>query len=130
MWGFFEKFIILMEPVNMAKLMSRIFPQMMDAMPPGMKPMMKAMKYVPGGLTLIDKMMPTLFPLLVDGIMAKVMPDLVKTVEDYIGQMPPDMAELMPDLLPKTMASLMPTYLPQLVPHLTPLMVDYIRTEM
>jgi Fe-S oxidoreductase len=130
MWGFFEKFIFLMRPDNMATLMSKIFPQMMDAMPPGMKPMMKSMKYVPGGLSLMEKMMPTLFPMLVDGIMAKVMPDMIRAVEDYIGEMPSDMAELMPDLLPKTMHSLMPTYLPQLVPHLTPLMIGYIREKM
>ena len=40
MWGFFDKFIILMEPANMAQLMTQIFPQMMDDMPAGMKPMM------------------------------------------------------------------------------------------
>jgi Fe-S oxidoreductase/FAD/FMN-containing dehydrogenase len=130
MWGFFEKFIILMEPENMAKLMSRIFPQMMDAMPFGMKPMMKSMKYVPGGLSLMEKMMPTLFPMLVDGIMKKVMPDMIVAVQEYVGEMPPDMAELMPDLLPKTLDSLMPTYLPQLIPYLTPMMIDYIREEM
>jgi hypothetical protein len=59
--------------------------------------------------------------------MDKVMPDMIAAVEDYIGPMPDDMAELMPDLLPKTMESLMPTYLPQLIPHVTPLMIDYIR---
>ena len=35
MWGFFDKFIILMQPANMAQLMTRIFPQMMDTMPAG-----------------------------------------------------------------------------------------------
>ena len=109
MWSYFEKFIILMEPENMAKFMTRIFPQMMDAMPPGMKPMMKSMKYIPGGLAMMEKMMPAMFPMLIDGIMAKVMPDMIREVEDYIGVMPDDMAELMPDLLPKTMESMMPT---------------------
>ena len=33
MWGFFDKFIILMEPANMAQLMTKIFPQMMDTCP-------------------------------------------------------------------------------------------------
>ncbi len=46
-----------------------------------------------------------------------------------MGEMPPDMAELMPDLLPKTMQSLMPTYLPQLIPYLTPLFIDFVRNE-
>lgn len=129
-WGYFEKFIVLMEPKNMAVLMERIFPQMMDAMPPGMKPMMKSMKYVPGGLAMMEKVMPKMFPLLIDGIMDKVMPDMVAAVQDYIGPMPDDMEELIPDLLPKTMASLMPTYLPELIPHVTPRMMNYICREM
>jgi hypothetical protein len=62
------------------------------------------------------------------GILGKVMPDLVAEVESYIGEMPADMAELMPDLLPKTMESLMPTYLPELIPHLVPLFIDFLRT--
>ncbi len=130
MWSFFEQFIILMEPEHMAALMERIFPQMMDAMPPGMKPMMKSMKYVPGGLTMMKRMMPLMFPMLIDGIMEKVMPDMIEAVGDHIGEMPDDMEELMPDLLPETMESLMPTYLPELIPHVTPRMIEYIRTEM
>jgi len=129
MWGFFDKFIILMEPANMAQLMTRIFPQMMDNMPIGMKPMMLAMKHVPGGLTLMEKMMPSLFPMMAPGILGKVMPDMVAAVGDYIGEMPDDMAALMPALLPETMDSLMPTYLPQLIPYLTPKFIDYVRND-
>jgi len=129
MWSFFEKFIILMEPEKMAGLMTRIFPQMMDAMPAGMKPMMMAMKRVPGGLSLMEKMMPAMFPMMAPAILGKVMPDLVAAVGDYIGEMPEDMAALMPDLLPKTMDSLMPTYLPQLIPHLVPKFIDYVRND-
>ncbi|MHB9003320.1 MAG: hypothetical protein ACYC6C_04560, partial [Coriobacteriia bacterium] len=55
--------------------------------------------------------------------------DMIREVEDVMGEMPPDMAELMPDLLPKTMESLMPTYLPQLIPFLVPLFIDYVRNE-
>lgn len=128
-WGYFEKFIFLMEPEQMAGLMTRVFPQMMDAMPVGMAPMMRGMKHVPGGLSMMEKMMPTLFPMMAPGILGKVMPDIVSAVEDYIGVMPEDMAELIPDLLPKTMNSLMPTYLPELIPHLTPLFIDYVRNE-
>jgi len=129
MWSFFEKFIILMEPEKMAGLMTRVFPQMMDAMPAGMKPMMMAMKHVPGGLSLMEKMMPAMFPMMAPAILGKVMPDLVVAVGDYIGEMPEDMAALMPDLLPKTMDSLMPTYLPQLIPHLVPKFIDYVRND-
>lgn len=60
------------------------------------------------------------------GILSKVMPDMVAEVEAYIGEMPPDMAELMPGLLPKTMDALMPSYIPQLIPYLVPLFVGYL----
>jgi len=129
MWSFFEKFIILMAPENMAKFMVRIFPQMMDNMPAGMKPMMLSMKHVPGGLAMMEKMMPLMFPAMAPAILDKVMPDMIREVEDVMGEMPPDMAELMPDLLPKTMNSLMPTYLPQLIPHLVPLFIDHVRND-
>jgi Fe-S oxidoreductase len=130
MWGYFDKFIFLMEPKNMAALMAKIFPQMMDAMPFGMKPMMKSMRYVPGGLNLMGSMMPLLFPMLAPGVLGKVMPDMLAAVSEWMGHMPDDMVALMPDLLPKTMSALLPNYVPLLVPHLTPLMIDYIRTEM
>ena len=129
MWGFFEKFIILMQPENMANFMVRIFPQMMDNMPAGMKPMMLAMKHVPGGLSMMETMMPLMFPAMAPAILDKVMPDMIREVEDVMGEMPADMAELMPDLLPKTMNSLMPTYLPQLIPFLVPLFIDYVRND-
>lgn len=130
MWGFFDVFIDLMRPEQMAALMERIFPQMMDAMPFGMKPMMKAMKYVPGGLDLMERVMPVMFPMLVGGIMEKVMPDMIAAVREHVGVMPEDMDSLMPDLLPATLESLMPTYLPQLIPHVTPRMIGYIRERM
>jgi Fe-S oxidoreductase/FAD/FMN-containing dehydrogenase len=126
-WSFFDKFIKLMEPAAMAQFMTRIFPQMLDAMPAGMKPMMLGMRKVPGGLAMMEKMMPLMFPSMAPGILNKVMPDMIREVEEFMGEMPPDMAELMPDLLPKTMESLMPTYLPQLIPHLVPLFIDYLR---
>lgn len=129
MWSYFEKFIILMDPKNMATFMTRIFPQMMDSMPAGMKPMMLGMKHVPGGLAMMEKMMPLMFPAMAPAILGKVMPDMVSEVEIYIGEMPADMADLMPDLLPQTMDSLMPTYLPQLIPHLVPLFIDYVRND-
>ena len=126
-WSFFDKFIALMQPEQMAQFMTRIFPQMMDAMPMGMDSMMRGMKHVPGGLSLMEKVMPLVFPYLAPGILGKCMPDMIREVEDVMGEMPPDMAELMPDLLPKTMDSLMPTYLPQLIPYLTPMFIDFVR---
>lgn len=130
MWRFFDRFIDLMRPEEMAGVMAEIFPQMMDAMPFGMKPMMKSMKYVPGGLAVMRLAMPVMFPMLVDGIMAKVMPDMIAAVRGRIGTMPEDMDALIDDLLPETMAALMPSYLPQLIPYVTPRMIDYIGTDM
>ena len=130
MWGYFEKFIDLLEPEKMAGLMGGLMPQMMDAMPFGMKRMMKSMKYVPGGLSLVSGMMPMLFPMLAPGILGKVMPEMLVEVDRYVGTIPDDMHEMLPDMLPKTMDALMPNYLPLLIPHLTPMMIEYIRTEM
>ncbi len=127
MWSFFDKFIALMQPPAMAQFMTRIFPQMLDNMPAGMKPMMLGMKHVPGGLAMMEQMMPLMFPAMAPGILNKVMPDMIREVELVMGEMPADMAELMPDLLPKTMESLMPTYLPELIPHLVPLWIDFLR---
>jgi Fe-S oxidoreductase/FAD/FMN-containing dehydrogenase len=127
MWSFFDTFIALMQPPAMAQFMTRIFPQMLDNMPAGMKPMMLAMKHVPGGLAMMEKMMPLMFPAMAPGILGKVMPDMIREVEDVMGEMPADMAALMPDLLPKTMDSLMPTYLPQLIPYLVPLFINFLR---
>jgi Fe-S oxidoreductase len=127
MWSFFDTFIALMQPPAMASFMTRIFPQMLDNMPAGMKPMMLSMRRVPGGLAMMERMMPLMFPAMAPGILGRVMPDMIREVEDVMGEMPADMAALIPDLLPKTMESLMPTYLPQLIPHLVPLFIDYLR---
>ncbi|WP_088225478.1 FAD-binding and (Fe-S)-binding domain-containing protein [Desulfosporosinus sp. FKB] len=128
MWSYFEKFILLMDPKNMAKIMGALFPQMFANMPAGMVPMMKIMKFIPGGLTLMGKMMPLMMPKLVPGIMPKVMPDMLAEVSRRVGPLPDDMEELMPDLLPKTMDALMPNMLPLLVPYITPMMLEYIRS--
>lgn len=130
MWGYFEKFIILMKPEVMADLMASLLPDMMEAMPAGMVPMMKGMKYVPGGLDMMGKMMPIMMPKLVPGIMPKVMPQMLAEVSRRVGPLPEDMEKLMPDLLPKTMDALMPNMLPLLIPHITPKMIAYIREKM
>jgi hypothetical protein len=130
MWGYFEKFIWLMKPEALADLMASLFPQMMKAMPAGMVPVMKSMKYVPGGLDLMEKMMPAMFPMLMPSIMDKVMPDMLDEVSRRVGPIPQDMSDLMPDLLPETMGELMPKMLPLLIPLVTPRMIAYVRTEM
>jgi hypothetical protein len=130
MWGYFEKFIYLMKPEAMADLMAALLPQMMAAMPAGMVPMMKAARAVPGGLSLMEKMMPAMMPMLMPALMPKVMPAMLAEVSRRVGPLPEDMEALMPDLLPKTMDALMPNMLPLLVPHITPKMIAYIRTEL
>lgn len=128
MWGYFEKFIILMYPENMAKIMGAMFPQMFANMPAGMVSMIKTMKYIPGGLAVMEKMMTVMMPMLVPSLMPKVMPDMLAEVSRRVGPLPRDMEELMPDLLPKTMDALMSNLLPQLIPYVTPMMIEYIRT--
>lgn len=130
MWGYFEKFIYLMKPEVMADIMASLFKPMMENMPPGMVTMMKAMKHTPGGLAMMEKMMPALMPKLVPDIMPKVMPDMLTEVSKRVGVLPDDMEELMPDLLPKTMDALMPNMLPLIIPFITPKMIAYIREAM
>lgn len=102
-WGWFEKFIYLMKPENMAAFMEPLFPAMFDAMPAAMRPMMRMMSRSEGGLTLIGKMMPAMFPKMAPGIMGKVMNQMVDLILQKFGGMPDDMKSLMPDMLPKTM---------------------------
>ncbi|WP_318507026.1 (Fe-S)-binding protein [Bacillus sp. T3] len=130
MWGYFEKFIVLMKPEVLADIMATLFKPMMENMPPGMVTMMKAMKHTPGGLNLMEKMMPTLMPKLVPDIMPKVMPDMLREVSLRVGPLPEDMEQLMPDLLPKTMDALMPNMLPLIIPHITPRMIEYIKNKL
>lgn len=130
MWGYFEKFILLMKPAMLADVMAALFKPMMEAMPWGMVPLMKGMKRIPGGLHLMSKMMPVLMPRLVPGIMPKVMPHMLVEVSHRVGKLPEDMEALMPDMLPKTMDALMPNMLPLLIPYITPKMIDYIKTNM
>jgi Fe-S oxidoreductase len=127
MWGLFDVFIRLMAPAEMARFMQRIFPDMIDAMPLKMGPMMRVMIKLPGGAAMMRKMMPLLFPIMAPGILAKVMPRMIEEVQAYVGKMPPDMDELMPELLPKTLDALMPTYLPQLIPYLVPLFIGHLQ---
>ena len=39
-----------------------------------MKPMMLAMKHVPGGLSMMEKMMPAMFPMMAPGILTRSCP--------------------------------------------------------
>ncbi|MCX8006814.1 MAG: heterodisulfide reductase-related iron-sulfur binding cluster [Coriobacteriia bacterium] len=130
MWGYFEKFIYLMKPETVADIMAALLPDMMKAMPAGMVPMMKAMRSVPGGLSLMGAMMPKMMPAMMPAMMPKVMPAMLGEVSRRVGPLPDDMTELMPDLLPKTFDALLPNLLPLVIPHFLPRMLEYVKTEL
>jgi Fe-S oxidoreductase/FAD/FMN-containing dehydrogenase len=130
MWGYFDKFIWLMKPESISDIMATLLPEMMKAMPAGMVPMMKAARVIPGGLTLMGKMMPLLMPKMMPGVMPKVMPAMLAEVGRRVGPLPEDMEALMPDLLPKTMDALLPNMLPLVFPTFVPRMLDHIKNEL
>jgi len=124
-WGVFDAFISLMSPRGFAKLMSSMWPQLIDAMPFGMGPMMRVMGKIPGALNLMKPMFPLLFPKLLPMMMPKVMPVMLERVAAMIP-MPDYMREQMPELMPKVMDSLMPHMIGDLVPLVTQPMIDYL----
>jgi len=125
-WAVFEAMIALMTPEGFAKLMGTIWPEMIDAMPFGMGPMMRAMGKIPGALNLMKPMFPVLFPRLLPMMMPKVMPTMLKRVADAIP-MPDYMQAQMPELMPGVMDNLMPHMIGDVVPLVTQPMIDYLR---
>ena len=124
-WGVFDAFISLMSPQGFANLMGTMWPQLIDAMPLGMGPMMWVMGKIPGALNLMKPMFPVLFPLLLPMMMPKVMPVMLDRVAAQIA-MPDYMREQMPELMPKVMDSLMPHMIGDRVPLVTQPMIDYL----
>ncbi len=129
-WAVFYRMIELMEPKNMGSLMVGLFPSMFSAMPKPMISMMKAMKYVPGGLSMMKAMMPRMMPLMMPIVMPKVFPDMVEAVRKRVSPMPQAMEEQMPELLNKTMEMLLPKMLPRVIPYILDPMIDYIKKEL
>ncbi len=125
-WGVFDAFISLMTPQGFANLMGTMWPQLIDAMPFGMGPMMKAMGKIPGALTVMKPMFPVLFPILLPLMMPKVMPVMLERVTAQIA-IPDYMREQMPELMPKVMDNLMPHMIVDVVPLVTQPMIDYLR---
>src|SRR5450756_406217 len=103
----FEAMIALMTPQGFANLMSTMWPELINAMPFGMGPMMRVMGKIPGALDLMKPMFPILFPRLLPMMMPKVMPTMLQRVAERIP-MPNYMLEQMPALMPKVMDNLMP----------------------
>jgi Fe-S oxidoreductase/FAD/FMN-containing dehydrogenase len=131
-WAVFEKFVGLMTPQGFANLMGNMWPELIDAMPFKMGPMMRMMGKLPGPASnamfaVMKPMFPILFPILLPMMMPKVMPRMLSLVEQDVPTMPDYMKEQMPDLMPKVMDSLMPKMLPDVVPLVIEPMVRYLQ---
>jgi len=124
-WAVFEAMIGLMTPQGFADLMGTMWPQLIDAMPFGMGPMMRFMGKIPGALELMKPVFPVLFPRLLPMMMPKVMPVMLERVAERIP-MPDYMLEQMPELMPKVMDNLMPHMIGDVVPLVTQPMIDYL----
>ncbi len=125
-WAVFEAMIALMTPEGFARLMGTMWPELINAMPLGMGPMMRLMGKIPGALNLMKPMFPILFPRLLPMMMPKVMPVMLERVAAAIP-MPDYMKEQMPELMPKVMDSLMPHMIGEVVPLVTDPMIAYLK---
>lgn len=125
-WAVFEAMIALMTPRGFADLMDTMWPELIDAMPLGMGPVMKLMGKVPGSLEAMRPLFPVLFPRLLPMMMPKVMPTMLERVRERVP-MPEYMAEQMPTLMPKVMDNLMPHMIDDVVPLVTQPMIDHLR---
>jgi len=125
-WAVFEAMIALMTPQGFADLMQTMWPELIDAMPFKMGPMMRVMGKVPGTLTLMKPIFPVLFPRLLPLMMPQLMPTMLDRVRERIP-MPDYMEEQMPDLMPQVMDNLMPHMIDDVVPLVTQPMIDYLQ---
>jgi heterodisulfide reductase subunit B len=125
-WAVFEAMIALMTPQGFARLMGTMWPELIDAMPFAMGPMMRLMGKIPGALELMKPIFPILFPRLLPMMMPRVMPVMLRRVAEQIS-MPDYMLEQMPELMPKVMDQLMPHMIGDLVPLVTQPMIDYLK---
>jgi Fe-S oxidoreductase/FAD/FMN-containing dehydrogenase len=125
-WAVFEPMISLMTPQGFADLMATMWPEIIDAMPYKMGPLMRVMGKIPGALSLMKPAFPVLFPRLLPMMMPKLLPVMLDRIKRKLP-MPDYMAEQMPELMPKVMDNLMPHMIHDLVPLVTQPMIDYLR---
>jgi hypothetical protein len=126
-WGVvFDSWVRLMTPQGFADLMGTMWPELIDAMPFGMGPMMRAMGKVPGALTLMKPMFPVLFPRLLPMMLPKVFPTMLERLNAKVD-MPGYMSEQLPAMLPGVMDKLMPHMIGDVVPLVTEPMIAYLR---
>ena len=125
-WAVFEAMIALMTPEGFARLMSTMWPELVDAMPLGMGRMMRMMGKMPGALGMMKPLFPVLFPKLLPVMMPKLMPTMLDRIGAMIP-MPDYMAAQMPDMMPRVMDNLMPHMIDDVVPLVTDPLIDYLR---
>jgi Fe-S oxidoreductase/FAD/FMN-containing dehydrogenase len=125
-WATFEAMIGLMSPEGFADLMQTMWPEIIDAMPYGMGPMMRVMGKIPGALELMKPLYPILFPTLMPKMMPALKPTLIERVKARVP-MADYMEEQMPDILPEVMDNLMPHMIADVVPLVSSSMIDYLR---
>ena len=125
-WAVFEAMIPLLTPEGFAELMGTMWPELIDAMPYGMGPMMRAMGKLPGALNLMKPMFPLLFPRLLPMMMPKVMDTMLERIGERVP-MPDYMAEQMPDMMPGVMDNLLPHMIDEVVPLVSDPMVAYLQ---
>jgi Fe-S oxidoreductase/FAD/FMN-containing dehydrogenase len=125
-WGVFDAMIVLMTPEGFAKLMDTMWPELIDAMPFKMGPLMRMMGKVPGALEMMKPAFRVLFPILLPMMMPKVMPVMLQRIAEKIP-MPDYMAEQMPEMMPKVMDQLMPHMIRDVVPLVTQPMINYLK---
>ena len=118
--------ISLMTPQGFADLMGTMWPEIIDAMPYKMGPLMRVMGRIPGALSLMKPAFPILFPRLLPGMMPKLLPVMLQRIAEKLP-MPDYMAEQMPELMPKVMDNLMPHMIGDLVPLVTQPMINYLK---
>ncbi len=125
-WGVFDAMIALMTAQGFAGLMDTMWPELIDAMPFKMGPLMRMMGKIPGALEMMKPAFPVLFPRLLPMMMPKVMPVMLRRIAERIP-MPDYMAEQMPEILPKVMDQLMPHMIRDVVPLVTQPMIDFLK---
>jgi len=125
-WAVFDGMITLMTPQGFADLMGTMWPELIDAMPYGMGPIMRVMGKIPGALNMMKPMFPILFPRLLPLMMPKVMSTMLDRVGARID-MPDYMQEQMPQIMPKVMDELMPHMIGDVVPLVTQPMINYLQ---
>jgi Fe-S oxidoreductase/FAD/FMN-containing dehydrogenase len=126
-WAVFEAMIALMTPRGFADLMATMWPELLDAMPLGMGPMMRFMgRRAPFLLSMMKPVFPLLFPILLPRMMPRLMPTMLERVRKIIP-MPTYMEEQMPQLMPGVMDNLMPHMIGDVVPLVTQPLIDHLR---